>query len=140
MSPSESAFAKSGPHVAPKNSPCPPLANPVCLGSARQRHKATQSRHVRALEDSLGLRLIERDGKAFCLTDEGRSLFGRTEGPLAETAEAVAVLDDRATEASALTALRAMFGTSVPGTVMAAWVKVNDAGWLGHFRPPCRAM
>jgi DNA-binding transcriptional LysR family regulator len=59
---------------------------------ASGRSKATLSRHVRALEDSLGLRLIERDGTAFRLTDEGRSLYGRTEGPLAELAEAVAAL------------------------------------------------
>ncbi|MFN0116183.1 MAG: LysR family transcriptional regulator [Paracoccaceae bacterium] len=59
---------------------------------ASGRPKATLSRHVRALEDRLGLRLIERDGTAFRLTDEGRSLFARTEGPLAELTEAVAAL------------------------------------------------
>lgn len=59
---------------------------------ASGRPKATLSRHVRALEDGLGLRLIERDGTNFRLTDEGRTLHARTEGPLAELAEAVASL------------------------------------------------
>ena len=38
---------------------------------ASGRPKATLSRHIRALEDSLGLRLIDRDSHAFRLTDEG---------------------------------------------------------------------
>lgn len=59
---------------------------------ASGRPKATLSRHVRALEESLGLRLIERDGTAFRLTDDGRTLHARTEGPLAEVAEALQAL------------------------------------------------
>lgn len=59
---------------------------------ASGRPKTTLSRQVRALEDSLGLRLIEREGTAFRLTEEGRFLHARTEGPLAEVAEAVQAL------------------------------------------------
>jgi DNA-binding transcriptional LysR family regulator len=59
---------------------------------ASGRPKATLSRHIRALEESLGLRLIDRDSRAFRLTDEGALLCARTEGPLAELAEAVAAL------------------------------------------------
>jgi DNA-binding transcriptional LysR family regulator len=46
--------------------------------------KATLSRHVRALERSLGVRLIERGSRALRLTDEGAVLHARTELPLAE--------------------------------------------------------
>ena len=61
---------------------------------ASGRAKTTLSRHVRALEESLGLRLIEREGTAFRLTEEGRLLHARTEGPLAEVAEALRALTD----------------------------------------------
>lgn len=46
--------------------------------------KATLSRHVRALEKSLGVRLIERGSRTLRLTDEGAVLHARTELPLAE--------------------------------------------------------
>lgn len=59
---------------------------------ASGRPKSTLSRHVRALEDRLGLRLIEREGSAFRLTEEGRLLHARTEAPLAEVAEALQAL------------------------------------------------
>jgi DNA-binding transcriptional LysR family regulator len=59
---------------------------------ASRRPKATLSRHIRALEESLGLRLIDRDSRAFRLTDEGTLLCARTEGPLAELVEAAAAL------------------------------------------------
>lgn len=59
---------------------------------ASGRPKATLSRHIRVLEESLGLRLIDRDSRAFRLTDEGTLLCARTEGPLAELAEAAAAL------------------------------------------------
>ena len=55
---------------------------------ATGRPKTTLSRRVRELEDSLGVRLIERDQRAFRLTEEGMALNLRTEGALAEIEEA----------------------------------------------------
>jgi DNA-binding transcriptional LysR family regulator len=50
--------------------------------------KATLSRHVRELEDSLGVRLIERGARTLRLTDEGAILHARTEQPFGDIAEA----------------------------------------------------
>src|SRR5882757_4476184 len=52
------------------------------------RSKATLSRHVSELEQSLGVRLIERGSRSLRLTDEGRALHERTDGLLSEIAEA----------------------------------------------------
>jgi DNA-binding transcriptional LysR family regulator len=52
------------------------------------RPKATLSRRVAELEQSLGVRLIERGSQSLRLTDEGRALHERTNGPLSEIAEA----------------------------------------------------
>jgi DNA-binding transcriptional LysR family regulator len=52
------------------------------------RSKATLSRRVADLEQSLGVRLIERGTQSLRLTDEGRALHQRTHAPLAEIAEA----------------------------------------------------
>ena len=52
------------------------------------RPKATLSRRVAELEQSLGVRLIERGSRSLRLTDEGRALHDRTDGPLAEIKEA----------------------------------------------------
>ncbi len=51
------------------------------------RPKATLSRHVVELEQSLGIRLIERVGRSFRLTQEGRALHERTNGLLGEIEE-----------------------------------------------------
>src|SRR3546814_3766630 len=51
------------------------------------RPKATLSRHVMELEESLGVRLLERGGRSLRLTDEGRALYERTERLLAEIEE-----------------------------------------------------
>ena len=51
------------------------------------RPKATLSRRIMALEESLGVRLIERGARALRLTEEGERLFARTEGLLSELAE-----------------------------------------------------
>lgn len=59
---------------------------------ATGRPKATLSRHVRALEENLGLRLIDRDSRAFRLTEDGQLLQARSEGLLAELAEVTASL------------------------------------------------
>jgi DNA-binding transcriptional LysR family regulator len=50
--------------------------------------KATLSRRVRELEESLGVRLIERGSHSLRLTDEGALLHARTESLLGEIAEA----------------------------------------------------
>jgi DNA-binding transcriptional LysR family regulator len=50
--------------------------------------KATLSRHIAELEDSLGLRLLERGARSLQLTEEGAALHARTEGLLREIAEA----------------------------------------------------
>ncbi|WP_426440765.1 LysR family transcriptional regulator [Bradyrhizobium genosp. P] len=55
---------------------------------ASGRAKATLSRRVAELEQSLGIRLIERGSQNLRLTDEGRALHERTGGPLSEIAEA----------------------------------------------------
>jgi DNA-binding transcriptional LysR family regulator len=52
------------------------------------RPKATLSRRIAALEQSLGIRLIERGAHSLRLTEEGRALYERTTGPFAEIAEA----------------------------------------------------
>jgi DNA-binding transcriptional LysR family regulator len=55
---------------------------------ASGRPKATLSRRVAELEQSLGVRLIERGSQSLRLTDEGRALHERTDGLLSEIAEA----------------------------------------------------
>ncbi|HEX7814452.1 LysR family transcriptional regulator [Dyella sp.] len=55
---------------------------------ASGRSKATLSRRVTELEQSLGVRLIERGTQHLRLTDEGRALYERTHGPLSDIAEA----------------------------------------------------
>lgn len=52
------------------------------------RSKATLSRRVAELEESLGVRLIERGSQNLRLTEEGRALHERTHGLLSEIAEA----------------------------------------------------
>jgi DNA-binding transcriptional LysR family regulator len=52
------------------------------------RPKATLSRRVAELEQSLGVRLIERGSHRLRLTEEGRALHERTAGPLSEISEA----------------------------------------------------
>src|SRR5450756_1582090 len=60
------------------------------------RPKATLSRRVAELEHQLKVRLIERGSRSLRLTDEGRALHGRTEGLLAEIAEAGDAIASRA--------------------------------------------
>ena len=55
---------------------------------ATGRPKATLSRRVAELEQQLGVRLIERGARTTRLTEEGRALFERTSGLLAEIDEA----------------------------------------------------
>ena len=92
---------------------------------ASGRPKATLSRHIRALEDSLGLRLIDRDSHAFRLTDEGVLLRSRTEGPLAELTEGVAALThDRGPPCGKLrVSSPLMFGHLAMGAIAAGFVR-----------------
>jgi DNA-binding transcriptional LysR family regulator len=63
------------------------------IGSASRasgQPKATLSRHVRVLEESLGARLLERGGRALRLTPEGTLLHARTVDHLDEIAQAAA--------------------------------------------------
>ena len=55
---------------------------------ASGRSKATLSRRVAELEQSLNVRLIDRGSQSLRLTDEGRALHERTNGLLSEIAEA----------------------------------------------------
>ncbi len=50
--------------------------------------KATLSRHVRELEESLGVRLIERGGQTLRLTEEGAALHAQTDRLLGEIKDA----------------------------------------------------
>lgn len=51
--------------------------------------KATLSRRISDLEEQLGVRLVERSARGLKLTEAGRILIARTEGPLSEVAEAM---------------------------------------------------
>ncbi|MET3245148.1 DNA-binding transcriptional LysR family regulator [Paraburkholderia sp. GV068] len=57
-----------------------------------ERPKATLSRRVSELEDSLGLRLFERGSRGVKLTQEGRALYERTGALLAELADSAAAI------------------------------------------------
>lgn len=59
---------------------------------ASGRAKATLSRHVSALEDQMGVRLIERGGHNLRLTPEGAILHARTIYPFDEITQVVAEL------------------------------------------------
>jgi len=61
---------------------------------ASGRSKATLSRRVADLEDSLGIRLIERGERSLGLTEAGQILLARLEGPMREVADAIAAARD----------------------------------------------
>ena len=52
--------------------------------------KATLSRRISDLEEQLGVRLVERSARGLKLTEAGKILMARTEGPLSEVTEAMA--------------------------------------------------
>lgn len=56
-------------------------------GRATGQSKTTLSRHVSELEESLGVRLVERGARDTPLTEEGRSLFERTASLVASIEE-----------------------------------------------------
>ncbi|WP_432240665.1 LysR family transcriptional regulator [Herbaspirillum robiniae] len=57
---------------------------------ASGRSKATLSRRIAEFEEALGVRLIERGARSLELTDAGRLLLERADGPMRELAEALA--------------------------------------------------
>ncbi|KAF1041993.1 MAG: HTH-type transcriptional regulator DmlR [Herbaspirillum frisingense] len=59
---------------------------------ASGRSKATLSRRIAEFEDALGVRLIERGTRSLELTEAGRLLLARAEGPMRELAEALDVV------------------------------------------------
>lgn len=59
---------------------------------ASGKPKATLSRRVKELEESLGIRLLERGARSLKLTEGGKSLFARTEDLLREVAEVGAAI------------------------------------------------
>lgn len=61
---------------------------------ASGRSKATLSRRIADLEESLGIRLIERGSRSLELTEAGQLLLTRTQGPMHEIADAVAAAKD----------------------------------------------
>ncbi|ELY22028.1 LysR family transcriptional regulator [Vreelandella titanicae] len=61
---------------------------------ASGRSKATLSRRVADLEESLGIRLFERSDRSLELNEAGQLLLARIEGPMREVAEAVAAARD----------------------------------------------
>lgn len=63
---------------------------------ALDRPKATLSRRVAELEESLGVRLIERGSRRLRLTEEGQVLHERTRGLMAEIQEAGDAVASRA--------------------------------------------
>lgn len=56
--------------------------------------RATLSRRISALEEDLGLRLIERSSRSFRLTQPGRLLFERGQQVVAEASTAFAAIDE----------------------------------------------
>ncbi len=61
---------------------------------ASGRPKASLSRRLAELEETLGVRLIERGGRNLLLTPAGAELAARTLGPLREVQEAVAAVQE----------------------------------------------
>jgi len=70
------------------------------LGAASRasgRPKATLSRRLADLEESLGVRLIERGNRRLEITEAGKLLLARTTGAMREISEAVAMTQEGAT-------------------------------------------
>jgi DNA-binding transcriptional LysR family regulator len=65
---------------------------------ASGRPKATLSRRVMELEESLGVRLLDRGYRVLRLTDEGRALHARTEELLNEIVQAGAAIGERSAQ------------------------------------------
>ena len=89
------------------------------------RPKATLSRRVAALEESLGVRLLERGAGASRLTEEGAALHARTEGLLAEIAAAGAAAGAAATvpRGRLRISVPVLFGEIAIGRIAALFVR-----------------
>src|SRR4051812_21948222 len=61
---------------------------------ASGRSKGTLSGRIADLEESLGMRLIERGARKLELTEAGQLLLNRAAGPMRELAEALAEVKD----------------------------------------------
>lgn len=75
------------------------------------------SRHVRTLEDRLGLRLFERTNRTVCLTGAGRSFYAEVQEPLLRLQRAAAVA--RRTAAGETARLELGFVSSLLGPELA---------------------
>ncbi|MBU5379188.1 LysR family transcriptional regulator [Pantoea septica] len=67
---------------------------------ASGRSKATLSRRLADLEETLGVRLIERSNRRLEITEAGKLLLARTAGALREISEAVVMAQEGATRPS----------------------------------------
>ncbi len=94
---------------------------------ATGRSKATLSRHVSELEMRLGRRLFERRGGSLVLTDDGRSLLVRTQGPLDELAAAEDALRNHSAELSGRLSISAplLLGQYAMGTIAARFLAAH---------------
>lgn len=83
------------------------------------RPKATLSRRVRDLEESLGLRLIERGHRSLRMTDEGQILYERTLGLLREIQEVGLELSSGSTRPHGLLRVSApvLFANTLGGAI-----------------------
>ncbi|MGH8053643.1 MAG: LysR family transcriptional regulator [Stenotrophomonas sp.] len=92
------------------------------------RPKATLSRRVRALEQSLGLRLLERGQHALHLTEDGRALFERTRALVREIEEVGQSLVSGNTAPRGLLRISAptLFATTFGGRIAAGFAKLHQ--------------
>ncbi|QHI98487.1 LysR family transcriptional regulator [Xylophilus rhododendri] len=92
---------------------------------ASGQSKATMSRRVRELEDSLGVRLIERGGRQLRLTQEGAVLHARTAAPYGEIHEALKDVKAGLGQPSGLLRVSTpmLFGQTLLGPLAAAFAR-----------------
>lgn len=92
---------------------------------ASGRPKATLSRRIMDLEQSLGIRLLERGSRSLRLTDEGQALLERIQGPLGEIVEATELaVAGRATPRGRLrVSAPVLFSSTLLGRLAAGFAK-----------------
>ena len=92
---------------------------------ASGRPKASLSRKVMELEESLGVRLFERGSRTVRLTEEGALLLERTSGPMREIAETASVLRDGRTQPHGLLRINVptLFGQMMMGRLAAEFTR-----------------
>ena len=74
----------------------------VAAAAKLDTSNAAVSRHVAALEDHLGTRLLNRTTRRLSMTDAGQEFFGRAQQILSDVAEAEAIAGESATSPSGL--------------------------------------